>query len=279
MIRIFNRQFFVPRVALGLLLVMSSYALAAAQQRTSTPLPFARGEQLLYQAELNRGVFRRFDVGEVRFSAKLATGENDQRIVNLTGDAVTKGFLIRLTGSKYHIHIESLADAQPFVVLQTKGLYEDKKTTISSEATFDHASGKVLWSQKESDQKPNAKTLSFSPPVHDVLTLIYFVRTQTLKPGQSFEVAMVDAGRTYRCVVNVVAGKKMNTALGRVNTVAVEPAIFDGEREVRPRGALTILMTDDARHIPVKAQVKSNIGTIDIKLKRVSYRDADIAQK
>src|ERR1051325_3584413 len=120
MTRTFNRQSFVPRVALGLLLVTNSYALAAAQQRTSTPLPFARGEQLLYQAELNRGVFRGFDVGELRFSAKLATGENEARIVNLTGDAITKGFLIRLTGSKYHIHIESLADAQPFVVLQTK---------------------------------------------------------------------------------------------------------------------------------------------------------------
>jgi hypothetical protein len=80
-------------------------------------------------------------------------------------------------------------------------------------------------------------------------------------------------------VVNIVTGKRMNTAVGRVNTVTVEPAIFDGEREVRPRGAVTISMTDDARHLPVKAQVKSNIGTIDIKLKRVSYRDADIAEK
>jgi hypothetical protein len=90
---------------------------------------------------------------------------------------------------------------------------------------------------------------------------------------------MVDAGRTYRCVVNIMAGKKMNTAVGRVNTITVEPAIFDGDREVRPRGVLTIAMTDDARHLPVRAQVKSNLGTIDIKLKRVSYRETDVAQK
>src|ERR1043165_7980361 len=138
---------------LGLLIFLGGYGTASAQPKNQNELPFARGEQLLYQAELNRGVFRGFDVGELRFSAKLATGENEARIVNLTGDAITKGFLIRLTGSKYHIHIESLADAQPFVVLQTKGLYEDKKTTINSEATFDHASGKVLWSQNEYDQK------------------------------------------------------------------------------------------------------------------------------
>lgn len=278
MSRVFNRQSFVLRFAVALVVVACSYGLATAQQKTPIPLPFARGEQLLYQAELNRGVFRGFDVGEIRFSASPATNTGTTR-VDLVGDAVSKGLLVRLSGNRFHIHIESRADAQPFTVLQTKGLYEDKRTTINSEAIFDHTAQKVVWTQSEKDKKPNAKTLSFSDPVHDVLTLIYFVRTQTLKPGQSFEVAMVDAGRTYRCVVNIVAGKKMQTAVGRVNTITVEPAIFDGEREVRPRGAFTISMTDDARHLPVKAQVKSNIGTIDIKLKRVSYRDADIAQK
>ena len=280
MSRILNRQSAVLRIALRLVLVVAStHGLAVAQQNNPIALSFARGEQLLYQAELNRGVFRGFDVGELRFSASPARDASSGQVVNLVGDAVSKGILLRLSGNKFHIHIESRADAQPFTVLQTKGLYEDKRTTINSEAIFDHTTQKVIWTQSERDQKADAKTLSFNDPVHDVLTLIYFVRTQTLKPGQSFEVAIVDAGHTYRCVVNVVGGKKMNTAVGRVNTVTVEPAIFDGERQVRARGALIISMTDDARHLPVKAQVKAPIGTIDIKLKRVTYRDADIAQK
>lgn len=274
-----NSQSFILRVALGLVLAVGSNGLVAAQQKGPIALPFAHGEQLLYQAELNRGMFRGFDVGELRFSARSATDDGNTQLVNFVGDAVSKGFLVRLSGNRFHIHIESRVEAQPFAVLKTKGLYEDKRTTINSEAIFDHLAQTVIWKQTEKDQKTNAKTLSFTDPVHDVLTLIYFVRTQNLKPGQSFEVAMVDAGHTYRCVVNVVAGKKMNTAVGRVNTVAVEPEIFDGARVVRPHGALAVWMTDDARHLPVKAQVKSAIGTIDIKLKRVSYRDADIAQK
>ena len=278
MSKILSRQSLALRLTLGLLVFVASYGLAAAQEKNSVKLPFAHGEQLLYQAELNRGLLHGFDVGELRFSAR-PTGDSNGAVVNLVGDAVSKGLLIRLSGHRFHIHIESRVDAQPFAVLQTKGLYEDKRSTINSEAIFDHVSQKVLWTQTERDKKSDPKTLSFSDPVHDVLTLIYFVRTQTLKPGQSFEVAMVDAGRTYRCVVNIMAGKKMNTAVGRVNTITVEPAIFDGDREVRPRGALTIAMTDDARHLPVRAQVKSNLGTIDIKLKRVSYRETDIAQK
>jgi Protein of unknown function (DUF3108) len=279
MSQIFNRQSFTLRVTLGLVVFLAGHTLATAQQKNSTALPFARGEQLLYQAELNRGLLRGFDVGELRFTAKPETGDVNGQVVNLVGDAVSKGFLVRLSGNRFHLHIESRADAQPFAALRMKGLYEDKKTAINSEAIFDQAAQKVVWTQTEGNEKPAVKTLNFTAPAHDVLTLIYFVRTQNLKPGQKFEVALVDAGHTYRCVVNVLAGKKMNTPVGRVNTVSVEPAIFDGDRTVRPRGALAIWMTDDARHIPVKAQVKSALGTIDIKLKRVSYPDVELVQK
>ena len=260
----------VVRAALSLLVLISISGAALAQPKQAPELPFARGEQLLYKAEFNRGLLRGVDVGELRFSAKLAADKNQGPVVSLVGDAVTKGLLIRLAGSHFHVHVESVADAHPFAVLRTKSLYEDRRTTINSEATFDHAAGKVLWTESEQNQKPTATTLPFNGPVHDVLTLIYFVRTQELKAGQSFEVAMVDAGRSYRCVVNIVAGKKMRTAVGRVNTVRVEPAIFDGNREVRPRGTLTIWLTDDPRHIPVKAQVKAPIGTVDSSIRAAS---------
>ena len=136
MSRILNRQSFVLRVALALLMVTSSYGLAAAQQKSPISLPFARGEQLLYQAELNRGMLRGFDVGELRFSAKAVTDNTNGQVVNLVGDAISKGLLIRLSGNRFHIHIESRADAQPFAVLHTKGLYEDKRTIVNSEAIF-----------------------------------------------------------------------------------------------------------------------------------------------
>lgn len=266
---------FKNSVRVALLILVGLQGVASAQQTPAWELPFARGEQLLYKAEINRGLLRGIDIGELRFSAKLANDKN----VSMVGDAVSKGFLIRLTGTHFQIHVESVADAQPFSVLRTKSLYKDKRTTINSEATFDTGAGKAIWTESEQNQKPNATTLAINSPVHDVLTLIYFVRTQDLKPGQTFEVMMVDAGRPYRCVVNVVPGKKMSTAVGRVNTIRVEPAIFDGNREVRARGTLAIWMTDDARHIPVKAQVKAQIGNVDINLKRITYQDAAIASR
>lgn len=283
--RIVARRF-IPktlRLALGaavvLIAVVAASKVTLCQQPQNVALPFLDGEQLIYQAEFSRALVRGVDVGELRFSAKInpPSAQADKSVVTLVGDAVTKGFLIRLSGSKVHIHVESVADAQPFAVLRTKSLYEDKRTTIDSLAVFDHATGKAVWTAREQNHDPNATTLAFTEPVQDVLTLIYFVRTQSLKSGQPLEVAMVDNGHAYRCVVDVLAGKKLSTALGRVNTLRLEPAIFDGNREVRRRGTLSIWLTDDARHIPVKAEVKAPIGTVDIKLKRIIYRDQNVA--
>jgi len=197
-------QIFKGSVRFALLILVSIQGVAFAQQKQTSELPFARGEQLLYKAEINRGLLRGIDIGELRFSAQLGSDDN----VSMVGDAESKGFLIRLTGTHFQMHVESVADAQPFSVLRMKSTYKDKRSTINSEATFDTGAGKAVWTESKRDEKPNATTLDINSPVHDVLTLIYFVRTQNLKPGQTFEVMMVDAGRSYRCVVNVVAGKK-----------------------------------------------------------------------
>lgn len=270
----------VIRAALVLLALVSVQAAVLAQQEQGPALPFAHGEQLLYQAEFNRSLLRGVDVGELRFSAKLTPARNgtEKAVVTLTGDAVTKGLLIRLAGSKFRLRFESLVEPNHFSVQRTSKLYQDRRGTLTSEALFDHATRKVTWTERKENDGPRVAILDFNEPIQDVLSLIYFVRTQNLKPGQTFEVSMVDAGRVYRCVVNVTERKRLKTVLGRVDALRLEPAIFDGDRAVRSRGMLSVWLTDDHRRIPVKAQVKAPIGTIDIKLKRVTYSEAHVAR-
>src|SRR5688572_21239290 len=170
-------RIFKSSVRVALLILVSIQGVAFAQQKQTSELPFARGEQLLYKAEINRGLLRGIDIGELRFSANRSSDNN----VSMVGDAVSKGFLIRLTGTHFQMHVESVADAQPFSVLRMKSTYKDKRNTTYSEATFDTGAGKAVWTESKRDEKPNATTLAITSPVHDVLTLIYFVRTQNLK--------------------------------------------------------------------------------------------------
>ncbi len=127
----------------------------------------------------------------------------------------------------------------------------------------------MLWSERQPN--PGSIAIDFSDPVQDVLTVIYFLRTRKLEVGDSFDVPVSDAGHLYRLSVKAVERKELNTVLGKVKTIRVEPALFGDTSLVRARGSLSIWVTDDERRLPVRAQLKVDLGTFDIKLKRLSY--------
>lgn len=272
----------VVRASFLLVALTGAFVHAYAQQPAPIQAPFARGEELVFQAEFNRSLLRGINVGELRFTAKPPStgvegnGSNGMSSLQLVGDATAKGFLLRLFGSQFHLHVESVLNSESLAVLHTKKVEEQKKRTRVSEAVFDHTLRKVTWTEQDQGQTrpPDVTTVDFTEPIQDVLTVIYFVRTQRLQPGQTFDVPLSDAGRVYRCSVNVIERKKIKTIFGRVDAVRIEPAIFGDNRVVRSRGTLSIWITDDARRIPVKAQIKVPLGTFDITLKRATYPDA-----
>src|SRR5262245_29798209 len=101
--------------ALASLLLATASIVASSQQRTSSRLPFSRGEELFYEAEFKKGLLRGAKVGELRFSSQPApsdvTGNDPLRLV---GDALTKGFLVKLAGSHFHEHVESTINPDQF---------------------------------------------------------------------------------------------------------------------------------------------------------------------
>ena len=265
--------------ALAVLLLAAPTKLVSAQEPAINALPFSRGEELVYRAEFSRGLLRGVDVAEFRFKANTehvsapegATG--DPVTINLMGDVITKGLFVRVAGFHFHQHVESAVDPTPFVALRTSKLYEQGKRARVSEAVFDHQAHKVTWSERDPNQSGSTTTtiLEFSEPIQDVLTVIYFIRTQRLEVGKSFDIPLSDSGRVFRMSVAVVERKRIDTVLGRVNAFRVEPAMFGATNLSRSRGQLSIWITDDDRHLPVKAQLKVDLGTFDIKLNRLSF--------
>ena len=263
-------------LSLLLLLALNS---AFGQQSARAGLPFTSGEELIYQAEFNKGLLRGVDVAEFRFRAVIepvssrGPAGDEPLIVRLVGDVASKGLFPRIAGFRFHQHVESTVDPAPFTVLRTSKLEEQGKRVRASEAVFDHEARKVTWTERDPNQSqpPRISALDFSEPIQDVLTVIYFLRTQKLEVGKSFDVPLSDAGRVYRFSVAVVERKELKTALGRVQAVRIDPALFGENGLVRSRGSLSIWITDDSRRLPVKAQLRVPIGTFDIKLKRVTH--------
>ena len=269
------------RTALALLVLALAVNGVVGQGTERPAVPFSGGEELVYQAEFNKGLLRGIDVAEFRFKAETqrvptkGLSEGDPVILRLVGDVASKGLFPRIAGFRFHEHVESTVDPDPFTVLRTSKLEEQGKRVRASEAVFDHEARKVTWTERDPNQAqtPRTSALEFSEPIQDILTVIYFLRTQKLEVGKSFDVPLSDSGKVFRFSVAVVERKQLNTVLGRVSAVRIDPALFGENGLVRSRGSLSIWITEDSRRLPVKAQLKVELGTFDITLKRVSYND------
>jgi hypothetical protein len=120
----------------------------------------------------------------------------------------------------------------------------------------------------------------FSGQLQDVLSAIYFIRTQPLEVGKTFEVFVGDGGKVYTIPVQVVDKKRMKTIFGRVNVLRVNAELFGPERLIdKEKGEFSIFITDNAQHIPVGGRVKTDYGTFDITLKQIVNLDQDSPQK
>ena len=132
--------------------------------------------------------------------------------------------------------------------------------------------GKVFWTERDPNN-PSApgrkRPLPFTGQVQDVLSAIYYLRTQPLEVGKTIEVTVSDSGRVYQVPVQVVEKKRMKTVLGRVETLRVDPEVFGPNRMIAGEGQFSIWFTNDNRRIPVSARIKMKYGTFDITLRKV----------
>jgi len=270
--------------ALALLAWSSSEAWAQQQATSSKQFPFQSGEELIYKAEMSKGLLRSVDVAEFRFTVaeeqltrKAASGDDPIPVFRFSGDVSSNGFFVRLFRVQFHQKVDSTVDRGAFTVLQTTKAEEQNKRARASEAIFDHETRKVTWTERDPNnpgQTPRVASAEFVEPIQDVLSAIYFLRTRRLEVGKSIEIELSDSGRVFRLPVAVIERKRMKTPLGYLEALRVEPALFGDRGMVRGEGKFSIWLTDDSRHIPIRAQVKVPAGTFDIKLKRVSYQSA-----
>jgi hypothetical protein len=243
------------------------------------PLPFEPVEESVYEAEFSRSLIRGLNIATLRFSARrengsASPGTASASILRFTADAESKGLFPKLfSGLRFRQHIESTVEPQSFNVLRTVKLDEQGNRKRASEAVFDLKQRRVTWTERNpNDPTSEARTVTseFDGTVQDLVSVFYFIRTQPLVPGKNFEVLVSDSGRVYRMPVRVGEVKKLKTVLGEVETVRVEPELFGEDRLVRGKGQIYIWFTTDVRRMPVRAQIKHEMGTLNINLKSLT---------
>ncbi|HSE15562.1 MAG TPA: DUF3108 domain-containing protein [Pyrinomonadaceae bacterium] len=275
-------------VAMGLFMGLS-YSVAQRATPLAAQHHFSSGEELHFEAEFSRALLRKLDVADLKFRAtrtplNTTSAESQPYALTFSADVSSKGFFARLFNLKFRERVESTVEPVTFTVQKTTILDESGKRVRATESTFDASKGRMIWTSRDPNNpsaEPRHATTEFSGQLQDVLSAIYFIRTQPLQVGKSFEVFIGDGGKVYTIPVQVVEKKRMKTILGRVDVLRVNPELFGPDRLIdSEKGEFSIWITDDARHIPVGGRVKTNYGTFDIKLKRiVNPEPSDSPQK
>ena len=265
-------------------LIVVSLGVHARSQRAESHAGthrFELGEELLFEAEFSRSLLRSIDVADLKFRA-TRTPETPS-VLNFSADVSSKGFFARLFNLKFRERVESTVEPASFTVQKTTILDEQGKRVRATESTFDRSKGQMTWTSRDPNNpsaEPRHAVTEFSGQLQDVLSAIYFIRTQPLVVGKSFDVFIGDGGKVYTIPVRVVEKRKVRTILGRVDVLRVNPELFGPDRLIeKEKGEFSIWITDDARHIPVASRVKTDYGTFEIKLKRIVTQPVETSQK
>jgi hypothetical protein len=244
--------------------------------------PFEPTEELVYVAEFSRALLKKVDVADFRFTASKQSSlqkismrpafdkDEEPYLLKFTGDVSSKGFFSKLFNLRFREQIESIVDPASFTVRKTKKVDEQGKRARVSETVY--ADGKVTWVEKDPNdpsRPPREAVASFAGQVQDVLSAIYYLRTQPLEVGKSFEITISDSGVVYKVPVRVIEKKRKKTVLGRVETLLVEPEVFGSDGMISGEGKFSIWITNDNKRVPVSARIKMKYGTFDITLRKL----------
>ena len=243
-------------MAAGLLLLPA----AGAQTPSTVPLPppragytYPSNETLTYAVD-----WRVFPAGTTVMHLQQDGGEER---VSASGDTLGAINLIYRVSDRFQSSFNRTTGCSAGFAKQL----QEGRRQVSTDLRFDYAQGKALLNEKnlvKGTSKHSAAPVG--PCVTDLLSAIFYPASQTLTPGQNFQVPVADAMHTVTVTMHVEARETVRVPLGNYQTIRVQPTAAAGT--VKARGNIWIWYTDDDRHIPVQMRARLFWGTITFRL-------------
>jgi hypothetical protein len=102
--------------------------------------------------------------------------------------------------------------------------------------------------------------------VLDVLSSLYYIRSEPLEVGKSFTIDVHSGDKTFPLLVKVEKLEKVKVKAGKFLCYRVEPVLRDRGIFISKGKKLQVWMTADARHMPVLMRSEIFIGHVSAEL-------------
>ena len=249
---------------------VSPEKVAFTPPKIAEPLPFKIGETLAYDVSFSRLIFSGA-IGELKLTVAKPLDTTKPEMIELRAEAVSKGFFPALFGLKVKDRYISLINPSDFGMSASTKLLEEGKVRREQKSVINREAGLVTYTDRDLanvKSQPKVKEKPSPSWIQDLLSTIYFVRTQPLKEGDVIPVPISDGGEIYK--IEVIAGKReeIKTGAGGFKAIQLNAKVFDG-RFVRRSGEMLVWVTDDSARIPIRARIRTSGATVTVDLKRL----------
>lgn len=235
--------------------VLFSLAAASTAGAQTTSLPFAPGEELVYQIRSSR-------FGNVGTGSMRVAGPEDVRgteTYSLHFDFTTRIMLFTVED-----RTRSWIDPSTMASLRYHK-YEKNPLSSATEEVEIHPA-EQRWLNADGTE---GRSLTTEPL--DELSFLYFLRTLPLVDGEVREVERHFDPARNPVVVRVVGRETLEASIGDFATVIVEMQVNDAGR-FGGRGTLRLHLTDDERRLPVRIETSVPIaGSLVLDLVQATF--------
>ena len=249
-----------------LIVAAGAYAQTASPAAVDPIVPFVDGETLTYEGKISK-IIQGIAIADLTLT--LSKTENGEDYM-VKADARSKGTLLKLFRFSFVQEMQSSIDSDNFRALRTVKHDVQKERVRNSEARFDYRERRVTYVETDPNEPmrpPRRIASEIDEASHDLISGVYSLRMMPLAVGKTFRMSVSDSGLVYDIPIRVTAREQQKTIFGKQWCYRVEPEVFGKDRLIEREGKMIIWITDDARRVPVRSQVHSPYGKIEIKLK------------
>lgn len=218
------------------------------------PFPFKVGEKMTYDIHWY-GV----TAGLAELTVKARTRYNGHEVYHLVSHATSAG----VVGKLYTVNdrVEAFVDVQGLYPYYASLRQREGKRKKDKDVYFDQERREVTYITN----RGRPRTLSVPPEVKDLLSSLYYFRTQELKVGATVPLSVFSLKRSYAVEVKVLRKETVETFSGPAETYVIQPHVsLNGQPQTREESL--IWLTADERRLPVKIKTKVRLGYIEATL-------------
>jgi len=211
--------------------------------------------------------------GEVlHYSAGFRIFPAGNAILSITPDSLESEAVYLLTTSvKTNAFLDAFYEVRDEIKSWLNPEFLSLKKTIQTirEGSYHRDHEAVIQGDSLAVWSTNSKKLPGK--VYDPVAFVYYLRTHDLQLGDSYSFHSYNRKKIRKVIVDITAKETIRVSAGTFNCLKVEPISPDGKPLLKNNGEMRVWLSDDILKLPVKIEMKTNVGTMVMKLKDYKY--------